>query len=258
MARVDKMLSARKTCVSLLKIHRSGPLGAFHNLLLLATLILLLQPLLGCARPLYVPGASQGYFLWQTSEVSYHIRWSKKEGDHVFTGRISTDGQFGQHQLVDWEPDDALQAKGSEITFSGVLKEDDDDQDGFDFTLSSGTYLEFDLKIDNEYYPTSVYLAELPNTATSKIFRIEKNYLLDHARLPFYKKHPFNVFLQKLAADRIFTTLYLLLLGVLFLELTRITLLSRRKDRGRILLSLYLLLLALLAGINLVLSRLQF
>jgi hypothetical protein len=194
---------------------------------LITVLILLL--LSGCTGISYIPGASYGYYIWE-EDGSIFIEWSSDKSDAEFDGVISTDGKITKYMLEELEEEDAIEVSEDGIEFSATLSSADY-SDGFSFTLQNYTYLEFDLKINDAYELSRINLGGFLENPESDVFRIGKDYFKQLEMKPWYQKHPFSEFFYKLFSNKYFTFLYLFILGVIIIEILRVTVIARRKRK---------------------------
>ncbi|MBU2597836.1 MAG: hypothetical protein KKC53_01455 [Actinobacteria bacterium] len=240
------------------------------DLLLTSLLILIVLMITGCSHPFYVPGASMGYFLWQTEDGNYHLRWSNDWDRNApnnnlrkFSGSIKTDGIITIKNSYQWEGEkltkdienvDIIKVEPSRVEFIAYTT-NLDFEDGIDFSVDKGTYLEFNLKNNDIYDLGRISLGSFANSPEEEIFRILKDELLYEAKKPFYLKHPFSTFFNKLSYDRVFTNIYLLLMGIIVVELIRVSILLKRKNYKKLTYISYTLLFLFLIIINIMLLR---
>jgi hypothetical protein len=245
------------------------------KILLNSLLIFIILMITGCSRPFYVSGASMGYFLWQTRDGIYHLRWSNdwernapNDNRRKFSGSILTDGTIALRNSYQLEMEegsenienpDIMKITPSKIEFIAYTT-NHDYEDGIDFSIDKGTYLEFDLKINDEYDLGRISLSSFANspkpiTPDKGIFRIEMDELLYEARKPFYLKSPFSTFLYKLSYDKLFTNFYLLLMGLIIVEIIRVSFLIKSKNYKNLRYIPYGLLFLILVMINIILLR---
>jgi hypothetical protein len=190
---------------------------------------LILLALTGCSGVFYIPGASYGYYVWE-EEGNIFIEWSADRKDSEFEGEISTDGRITSHELKEWEDEDTIRVAEEEIKFMAVLSSEDY-SDGFSFSLEDYSYLEFDLRINDGYELSRINLGGFLETPGDNIFRIEKDYFEKLQKKPWYQKRPFSEFFYKLFSNKYFTFLYLFILGIIIIEILRITVFDRRKRK---------------------------
>ncbi len=184
----------------------------------------------GCRGVSYIPGASYGYYIWEEDNRIF-VEWSVDRKDTKFDGVISTDGKITECELKSWEEEsDTAKVGESEIDFSATLN-DKDYSDGFSFNVQDYTYLEFDLRINDGYDLSRIDVGGFLENPESNVFRIEKDYF-DQLRLKhWYQKHPFSEFFGKLFSNKYFTFLYLFILGIIIIEILRITVIARKKRK---------------------------
>lgn len=194
---------------------------------LLAALILLSTA--GCSGVFYIPGASYGYYIWEENG-SIFLEWSADRKDTEFDGAVSTDGRITAYSMKEWEEEDIIIVKEDRISFSAALGSEDY-SDGFSFNLEDYTYLEFDLKINGGYDRSRINTGGFLENPEDNVFRIEKDYFEKLKLKPWYRKRPFSEFFYKLFANKYFTFLYVFILGVIVIEILRITVIAGRKRK---------------------------
>jgi len=197
-------------------------------LLILASFLILIM-ISGCRGISYIPGASYGYYIWEENG-SIYVEWSRDRVDSDFSGSISTDGKITAHDLSEWEEDDLFEVGENKIEFSASLSEEDY-SDGFSFDPGGYTYLEFDLKINDEYDLSRINLGGFLENPEEGVFKIDGQYFDRLRQKPWYKKHPFSEFLYKLFSNKYFTFVYLFILGVIIIEILRITVFIDKKRK---------------------------
>ena len=197
-------------------------------LLFLAALIL---PLLaGCRGIFYISGASYGYYIWE-EDSNIFVEWSADRKDSKFDGRILTDGKITGYKLKEWEEEnDVINVGEDKINFLATL-DSQDYSDGFSFTLQDHTYLEFDLKMNDGYDLSRTNIGGFLENPEDNVFRIEKGYFDQLKEKPWYNKHPFSEFFNKLFSNKYFTFIYLFILGIIIIEILRITVLTKRRKK---------------------------
>lgn len=196
-------------------------------LILLAVLVLMMFS--GCRGIFYIPGASYGYYIWE-EDGNIYVEWSIDRKDAEFSGKILTDGKITAYGLNEWEEDDLIEINENKIEFSAAL-DDKDYSDGFSFNPQDYTYLEFDLEINDGYDLSRINLGGLLENPEVSVFKIENKYFDELSGKPWYKKHPFSEFFYKLFSNKYFTFTYLFVLGVIIIEILRITVFARRKRK---------------------------
>ena len=236
------------------------------RLILSSIFILIILIFTSCNRPFYVSGASQGYFIWQTEDGKYNIRWSNdwdrnapNDNRRKFSGSIATDGIITIRNLYQWEDSleeienaDSIEVESSRLEFIAYTT-NHDFEDGIDFSIDKGSYLEFDLKNNDIYDLGRISLGSFANSPTDSIFRLKRNELLYEAKKPFYCKHPFSTFLYKLSYDRLFTNLYFFVMGVIIVEIIRISFLVKSRNYRKLSYISYGLLFLILIIVNIIL-----
>lgn len=193
--------------------------------------LLILVPILltGCTGISYSPGASFGYYIWE-EDSSIFVEWSADRKDTEFDGVISTDGKITKYKLKELEEEDAIEVSEDKIEFSATLSRADY-SDGFSFTLQDHTYLEFDLKINDGYELSRINLGGFLENPGSSVFRIGKDYFDQLETKHWYQKRPFSEFFDKLFSNKYFTFLYLFILGIIIIEILRVTVIARSKRK---------------------------
>ena len=193
--------------------------------------LLILVPILltGCTGISYSPGASFGYYIWE-EDSSIFVEWSADRKDTEFDGMISTDGKITKYKLKELEEEDAIEVSEDKIEFSATLSRADY-SDGFSFTLQDYTYLEFDLKINDGYELSRINLGGFLENPESSVFRIGKDYFNQLETKHWYQKRPFSEFFYKLFSNKYFTFLYLFILGIIIIEILRVTVIARSKRK---------------------------
>ncbi len=199
--------------------------------------VLILVLFTGCTGISYIPGASYGYYIWE-EDGNIFIEWSSDKSDVEFGGVVLTDGIITKYRLKELEEEDVVEVSKDRIEFSAALSSTDY-SDGFNFTLQDYTYLEFDLKINDAYELSRINLGGFLENPESDVFRIGKDYFKQLEMKPWYQKHPFSEFFYKLFSNKYFTFLYLFILGVIVIEILRVTVISRRKRKVIWLVALY-------------------
>ncbi|MBL7060953.1 MAG: hypothetical protein ISS13_03870 [Actinobacteria bacterium] len=194
-------------------------------------LVALILPLLsGCRGIFYIPGASYGYYIWE-EDSNIFVEWSADRKDSKFDGRISTDGKITKYKLNEWEEEnDVIEVGENKIEFSATLGSEDY-SDGFSFAPQDYTYLEFDLKMNDDYDLSRTNVGGFLENPEDNVFRIEKGYFDQLKEKPWYRKHPFSEFFNKLFSNKYFTFVYLFILGIIIIEILRITVLTKRRKK---------------------------
>jgi hypothetical protein len=203
-------------------------INKFLAVILLFFVLILLT---GCAGIFYIPGASYGYYIWEEDGIIF-VEWSTERKDAKFDGLISTDGDITSLKLKEWEKDeDVLKFEEDKVSFTSTLSIEDY-SDGFNFALQDYNYIEFDLKMNDGYDLSRINLGGFLESPGEEIFRIEKDYLEKVQEKPWYKKRPFSEFFYKLFSNKYFTFLYLTVLGIIIIEILRITVIARKKKKA--------------------------
>jgi len=240
------------------------------KLLIISLLLIVILTLTNCGRPFYIPGASMGYFLWQTEDKEYHIRWSNdwvrnapEDNLRKFSGSIRTDGIIIIKNLYLWEGEeltkdienvDIIKIEPSRVEFIAYTT-NHDFEDGIDFSIDNETYVEFNLKNNDIYDLGRISLGSFANSPEQGMFRIGKDGLLYEAKKPFYLKHPFSTFLYKLSYDKLFTNIYFLIMGIIIVELIRVSILLKSRNYKNLTYISYTLLFLILIIINITFLR---
>jgi len=199
--------------------------------IILVFLAALILPLLsGCRGIFYIPGASYGYYIWE-EDSNIFVEWSADRKDSKFDGRISTDGKITEYKLNEWEEEnDVIKVGENKIEFSATLSSEDY-SDGFSFTPQGYTYLEFDLKMNDGYDLSRTNVGGFLENPEESVFKIEKGYFDQLKEKPWYNKHPFSEFFSKLFSNKYFTFIYLFILGIIIIEILRVTVLAKRRRK---------------------------
>jgi len=188
--------------------------------------------LAGCSGISYAPGASFGYFIWEENGKIF-VEWSAERTDTSFTGTISTDGKISLYRLKEWEEEeDIINVTEDKIKFSATLSSEDY-SDGFSFEIADYNYIEFDLKI-NDDVPSDlsrIHVGGFLENPEENVFRIEKDYFDKVREKPWYSRRPFSEFFYKLYSNKYFTFVYIFILGIIVIEILRITVFERFKRK---------------------------
>jgi len=195
---------------------------AVKTIILVFLAVLILPLLAGCRGIFYIPGASYGYYIWEEDSKVF-VEWSADRKDSKFDGRISTDGKITEYKLNEWEEEnDVIKVGEDKIEFSATL-DSQDYSDGFSFTLQDYTYLEFDLKMNDDYDLSRTNIGGFLENPEESVFKVEKGYFDQLKEKPWYRKHPFSEFFSKLFSNKYFTFVYLFILGIIIIEILRVT-----------------------------------
>ena len=202
---------------------------AVKTIILIFLAALILPLFAGCRGIFYIPGASYSYYIWEEDSKVF-VEWSVDRKDSKFDGRISTDGKITEYKLNEWEEEnDVIKVEENKIEFSATL-DSEDYSDGLSFIPQDYTYLEFDLKINDGYDLSRTNVGGFLENPESNVFRIEEDYFDQLRMKPWYQKHPFSEFFSKLFSNKYFTFTYLFILGIIIIEILRITVfISRRR-----------------------------
>jgi len=195
---------------------------AVKTIILIFLAALILPLLAGCRGIFYIPGASYGYYIWEEDSKVF-VEWSADRKDSKFDGRILTDGKITEYKLKQWEEEnDVIKVEENKIEFSATL-DSEDYSDGFSFTPQDYTYLKFDLKMNDDYDLSRTNVGGFLENPEESVFKVEKGYFDQLKEKPWYRKHPFSEFFSKLFSNKYFTFVYLFILGIIIIEILRIT-----------------------------------
>jgi len=212
-------------------------------MLLLLLLLLMMTAIAGCRGICFIPGASYGYYVWE-EEGDIYIFWSVDKKDSSFSGSIKTDGVIKDHRFLDWEEDDDSRTGEGQISYDCTLGPDDY-SDGIVLKIEDYDYIEFDLMVNGGYDLSRVHVgAFLENPGTGP-FRIDGDYFEDLEDKPWYRKHPFSGFFYKLFSNKYFTFPYIFILGIILIEILRITAFSKKSRKRLYVYSSYAILVLL-------------
>jgi hypothetical protein len=221
-------------------------LASFIALIFLCA-ILLSGLLSSCSKPLVIPGASIGYFIWKDSSNKIRIAWSDDRKDRNFSGTIKTDGDFTSVEKAGIETEDKINQSAKEISFNATLSPADY-ADELIITVSGYSFIDFNLKMDEKYDLSRIHIGKYLNNPLSEEFRIDANYFENLKTIPWYNNHPFAEFFYKLYANKYLTFIYIYLLGAILIGLLRITKLSAARKKVLLTGILYIILFILDAG----------
>jgi hypothetical protein len=185
--------------------------------------------LTGCSGVSYTPGASFGYFI-REENGSIFVEWSAERKDTSFTGTISTDGKISSYSLKEWEEEDVITVTEDKIIFLATLSSADY-SDGFSFKIADYDYMEFDLKINDGYDLSRINVGGFLENPEENVFRIDKDYFSEVREKPWYKRRPFSEFFYKLYSNKYFTFVYIFILGIIIIEILRITVFEKFKRK---------------------------
>lgn len=220
---------------------------------------LLLVGSTGCKKVFFIPGASLGYYIWQDKDSNVHIQWSSDRTENSFSGSVSTDGKITDLKKNGFEDDDkaSLNSQSNKIDFTAKLTPEDY-ADEIVLSLADYSYLEFELKLNGTYDLQRTNLGEFLNSPPSGIFKVGKDYFKDLIKIPWYQKHPWSGLFYKLSTDMTFTLIFIFILGIIAIEIIRITTLRRNKKYNWYLFLCYGILILIGIGIYLFLTKLIF
>ena len=230
----------------------------YINCLKILLVALMIFPFLiistGCKGIFFIPGASYGYYIWEDKDDDIHIAWSIDRKDSRFSGEVQTDGKITGYEVFEWEESDSiLVIDDSRIEFDATLDQYDY-SDEIVFTPADYSYLEFNLKINDGYDLSRINIGEFINSPENNIFRIEKDYFDRLEKEPWYKKHPFVMFFNKLYVSKFFTFVYVFILGIIIIEILRINVFYSKKKKLLIIMASYAILIFIDAGFYLFLK----
>jgi len=218
-----------------------------YAVLVFLCVVFLLGSLSSCSKPLIIPGASVGYFIWKDSGSNIHIAWSGDRKDKTFLGILKTDGDFTILKKTGIETEDIINQSPKEISFNATLSPVDY-SDEIVISDSGYSYIDFNLKIDGIYDLARIHIGKYLNNPLSEKFRIDVNYFENLKKIPWYNNHPFAEFFYKLYANKYLTFVYIYILGMIIIELLRITKFALVKRKGLLIGASYLVLFLIDAG----------
>ncbi|MDD3520896.1 MAG: hypothetical protein PHU65_06685, partial [Actinomycetota bacterium] len=201
-------------------------------LLLFMSAIILMLLATSCTKALFLPGVSLGYFIWEDENGKINISWSSDRKKVNFTGFLSTDGVFDDIEKSAFEEGDEIIISENTLSFDCLLNEEDF-TDSISFACRDCSYIELNLKIDGNNDLNRINIGRFLNSPKEENFRITPDYFKDLKTIPWFKKHPSVEFFKKLDSNRYLTFLYILLLGVVLIEILRITKFRAVKRKGR-------------------------
>ncbi|MBC8386468.1 MAG: hypothetical protein H8E13_00205 [Actinobacteria bacterium] len=214
---------------------------------------------MSCKSLSFIPGASYGYYVWEDKEDNIHIQWSIDRRESEFNGWMATDGKISNYDLLEWEAEDkvGINSEKNKIEFDAALSENDY-SDEIVIAVTDYSYLEFELKINDGYDLSRTNLGEFLNSPDGGIFKIEKGYFDNLKKVPWYQKHPGSGFFYKLSTDILFTLIFIFILGIVAIEIIRITIIRRNRKYNWYLILLYGVLILVDFGVYLFLTKLSF
>ena len=125
-------------------------------------------------------------------------------------------------------------------------------------TVTDYSYLEFELKMNKGCDYSRINLGESLNSPEDCNFKIEKGYFDNLKKVPWYQKHPWTGFFYKLSTDILFTLIFIFILGIVAIEIIRITIIRRNRKYNWYLILLYGVLILVDFGVYLFLTKLSF
>lgn len=196
---------------------------------LAAAVLLSSVGLSGCTSLNYMPGVSNGYYVWKDSAAKIHIAWTMERKAGEFAGWVATDGSITDYQQVSFGPDDKLMlnTEKNRLDFSAPLTDKDLSKE-IVFSVSDYSYLEFELKVNNGYDLGRTHVGEYLANPKEAVFKIGNDYFDNLKKVPFYKKHPYSGFFYKLSRDMLFTMGFVFSLGIIIIEIIRITAIRKK------------------------------
>ncbi len=211
-------------------------------LLLAISAIIIMLLATSCTRALFLPGVSLGYFIWEDDNGKINISWSSDRKKVNFTGLLSTDGVFDDIEKSSFEEDDKIIISEKTFSFDCMLNEEDF-TDSISFDCMDYSYIEVSLKIDGNADLNRINIGKFLNSPQEDNFRISPDYFKDLKTIPWFRNHPFVEFFKKLYSNKYLTFFYILLLGVVLIEILRITKFRPVKRKGLSILISYMVLL---------------
>ena len=200
-------------------------------LLLFISAIIIMLLATSCTKAFFLPGISLGYFVWEDDNGKINISWSSDRKKANFTGSLSTDGVFDDIEKLAFEESDEIIISEKTLSFDCALNEDDF-TDGISFACIDYSYIEISLKIDGNTDLNRINIGKFLNSPQEENFRISPGYFKDLKTIPWFKNHPFIEFFKKLYSNKYLTFLYILFLGVIIIEILRITKFRAAKRKG--------------------------
>ena len=216
-------------------------------ILIMIALFILLGSITGCSRLTYIPGASYGYYLWEEDGI-VHIEWSVDRKDTDFSGYLSTDGEISGYELTGWEDADKAELKNDTLSFNSTLGPEDY-SDGILIKIADYNYIEFDLRINDGYDLSRVHMGAFLENPKESPFQIDQDYFKEVRAMAWYERHPFSGFFHKLFSNKYFTFPYIFILGIIVIEILRITAFKKTTKKAIFIPAAYLVLVLIEIGI---------
>ena len=81
----------------------------------------------GCTSLNYMPGVSNGYYVWKDAAAKIHVAWTMERKAGEFSGWVGTDGEITEYQQISFGQDDklTLNAEKNRLDFSAPLTDKD-------------------------------------------------------------------------------------------------------------------------------------
>jgi DNA-binding beta-propeller fold protein YncE len=121
--------------------------------------------------PVYRPGKTVGYYLWQDAiDGEWHLRWNSDGVNRNFTGSIASTGLIGSVVPVEWEfQQDSYFVDSYVLGFNGKASTW---HDGLDFRVPDGATLLLNLAIDGVEIPAQVFVGSDSSSPTALPFSL--------------------------------------------------------------------------------------
>ena len=212
-----------------------------------------------CTKIVFISGVSSGYYIWKDGAEKIHVAWGMEKAESTFSGSIATDGKISIADNTGFNEDDmvSLNDESNRLQFDTKIMEGELSQ-AIVFDAESYSYLEFDLKINDGYDLDRTHVGEYLANPQTPVFKISVSYFDDLKKIPFYKKPPLSGLFYKLSRDLAFTLIFIFILGALIIEIIRITAIRKNRKYNRYLFLCYGVLIIIIAGVYLLLTRLSF
>ncbi len=190
------------------------------SIIFISLLIVIL--LTGCKMLSFIPGASIGYFLTRSADGTITMEYSTDKKDALFSGSISTDGSFTEITSLRFDDEEVFSLTDNTASFSARLSQSEF-ADIMIIKAEGHSYVEFDLRINDGYDLARINIGEFLNNPEGQVFRLDDAYFDSLAQKPWYEKNPFANFFAKLYLNMLFTAMLVVVLGVLIVEILRVT-----------------------------------